>query len=171
MPDFFWHLWAGPPTNLSLACPPGAPGAPATSGFYDPDTVRAAYEMASWATLVAVVGLVLICYLATRTSLGPKFVHRWWLFGVLTAAAGFVVSLLVLRGWDTRALANSCPTNPTPFLATLPWSEILQRGLAGLVWALIAYVLLSAAATWTVGWLPLSGGFFHNRGCPVPRFR
>jgi hypothetical protein len=171
MPDFIWNLWAGPPENLSLACPAGAPGQPPTTGFFDPDTVRAAYQAASWATLAAVVVWILVCYLWTRTTLGPRFVHRWWLFGVIAAASGFVAPLLVLHYWPTRALAGSCQTNPTPFLNPLPWSEILQRGLAGLLWAAIAYVLLSLVATRLVGWLPASGGFFHNRGCPAPRFR
>ena len=69
------------------------------------------------------------------------------------------------------ALAGSCVTNPNPFPVTLPWSEILERGASGAVWSLLAFVVLSLLLTRTIGWLPQGGGFFHNRGCPWPRWR
>ncbi len=69
----------------------------------------------------------------------------------------------------TRALAGSCETNPDPFLAVLPWSEILGRGLAGAVWGLLAFALLSLVLTRTAGLFPWSRGLFHHRGCPYPR--
>jgi hypothetical protein len=172
MPPFLLHLWANPPTDLALMCPAPPPGDPIPPpGFFDPATVSAAYGAAGWASLGAVILLVLCCYLLTRSSLGPGFVKRWWIFLAIAGVVGFLVPLGVLRFWGTRALAGSCVTNPNPFAATLPWSEILDRSVAGLVWAPLAFLIFSLLFTRTAGWLPQSGGFFHNRGCPWPRWR
>lgn len=172
MPDFLLHLWAGPPEDLTIVCPAPPPGDPTPPpGYLDPATVSAAYGATGWATVLIVVSLVLVCYLLSRTSLGPGFVKRWWVFLLLSAVGGFLAAISILSSWPTRALPGSCVTDPNPFTVGLPWSEIITRGVAGSAWAVLVFILLSLLLTRTLGWLPQSGGFFHNRGCPWPRWR
>lgn len=170
MPNYLLHLWSVPPADLPLTCPPPPPGEPADpTGFFDPATVHGAYSAAGWASLLLVLALVCLCYLWTSGSLGPRFMRRWVLFLALSGAAALGVAVLVLRTWPTRALAGSCETNPEPFLAALPWSEVLGRGLAGAVWGVLVFALLSLVLTRTAGLFPWSRGLFHHRGCPYPR--
>lgn len=170
MPNYFLHLWATPPASLVLDCPPAPPGATNDpTGFFDPGTVDAAYSAAGWGSLVVVLLLVLLCYLLTEMSTGPRFTRRWLLFLVVAAVVCFAVPLGVLRAWPTHSLAGSCELFPDPFPAKLPWNEIVNRALAGLVWGLLAFVIVSVLATRIAGRFPWSGGFFHCRGCPWPR--
>ena len=173
MPDFLLHLWAGPPGRIPVTCPLPLPGDPAATapGFLDPSMVRAAYSVTGLATLAAALAVVLVCYLATRTTLGPRFVVRWYAFWGLAVALGLALPFAILRLWETRVYPGSCATNPTPFASPIPWSEVIERGAAGAVWAFAAFFVLSLLLTRTLGLLPLAGGLFHNRGCPVPRWR
>ena len=80
------HLWATPPSSLSLNCPPPPDGqTPDPLGFYDFDSVTAAFNAAAVVSTAIVVLAVVICYWFTSTTLGPKFVRRWWI--TLAAAA------------------------------------------------------------------------------------
>jgi hypothetical protein len=170
MSDYLGNLWAGPPANLQLRCPPPAPGeAIDPMGFFDPNVLRGAYRMATLSTAALVVLLVALCYLWTRSSLGPRFVLRWWIFLGGSMLGGFILGIAVLRMWPARALAGSCETNPTSFLVTIPWADALNRGVAGAVWAGLVFTLLSLVLTQLAGRFPWSGGLFHYRGCPYPR--
>jgi hypothetical protein len=171
MTDFLTRLWS-PPTNLTLRCPDPPPGVEGTNpiGYYDPVTISSAYAVAATTTVIAAFAVVLICYLGTRTSLGPRFLTRWRLSLVGAGMLGLLAPMLVLTLWPTRALAGTCETNPSPFAAPLPWSEVMAASASGALWALIAFVVLSLLLTQTIGWAPWAGGFFHNRGCPWPRY-
>ncbi|MEJ7811620.1 MAG: hypothetical protein WKG32_14505 [Gemmatimonadaceae bacterium] len=170
MPNYFFHLWAPPPADLALSCPVPAPGEPVDpGGFFDPATVAGAYSAAGWISLAAALLLVVLCYQLTAVSTGPRFTKRFFLFWLVTALTCFTIPVLVLRTWQTHALAGSCETNPEPFLVPLPWSVILNRGFAGLAWGLLAFFLLSLLLTRSAGRFPWAGGFFHNRGTPWPR--
>lgn len=171
MTDFLLHLWAGPPARLPVACPAPPPGEPLPPpGEFDPSTILAAYSAAGWLSLVAVVLVVLVCYLFTTGSTSPRFTIRWFVFLGIAAVVAFAVPVVVLRVWPTRALANSCLTNPTAFTVTMPWDVVISRGLAGIVWGVLVFTLVSILLTRTAGRWPSAGGFFHHRGCPWPRF-
>lgn len=165
------HLWASPPANLPLACPPPAPGdPPAASGFFDPGPVAAAYQWTAAATALLVLLAVLACYLLDRRSLSRGFVRRWWLVLAAASVAGAVVPLVMLYAVvPLHALAGTCETNPLPFAAAYPGDLALSRALAGFVWSALAFGVFSFLLTRAAGWHPASGGFFHNRGCPWPR--
>jgi len=171
--DWLLHLWAAPPDPLEFSpCPPAPPGGQADPiGNFDPETVSAAFTTAGVASAVAVLLVVLLCYLATSKTLSPGFVKRWWLFGGLASLLAAIVPAAVLRLWPTRAAAESCTTLPTAFPLDLPWDIIIERAVAGLIWGAFAYVILSLLLTKTLGRFPAAGGLFHNRGCPHPRFR
>lgn len=165
------HLWAPPPANVSLTCPPPAPGdPPALNGFFDPVPIEAAYQWTAVATAVLVLLAVLACYLLDRRSLSRAFVRRWWLVLAAASLVGALVPLMMLYAVvPQHALADSCETNPLPFAAAYPLGLALSRALAGLVWSALAFGVFSFLLTRAAGWHPASGGFFHNRGCPWPR--
>lgn len=163
-------FWAPPGQDVALQCPPPVAGEPADpSGVFDPDTVREAFRAAGLTSLLVVLLLVLACYLFTRTSTGPRFSKRWVGFAATAGALAFAVPIAVLRAWPTHALAETCETNPEQFLAKLPWDLILTRGVAGLIWGLLAFLLISVMLTRALGRYSWMGGFFHNRGTPWPR--
>jgi uncharacterized BrkB/YihY/UPF0761 family membrane protein len=165
------HLWAPPPANVPLICPPPAPGdPPSLNGFFDPAPIEAAYQWAALATGVLVLLAVLACYLMDRRSLSRAFVRRWWVVMAATAGIGALVPLAMLYlVVPQHALAGSCETNPLPFAETFPLGLALTRALVGFVWSGLAFGIFSFLLTRTAGWHPASGGFFHNRGCPWPR--
>ena len=164
------HLWASPPENVSLACPPFPTGEAVPNGFFDPTPVAAAYQWAALATGVLVLLAVLACYLLDRRSLSRRFVWRWWTVLGASSVLGALVPLAMLYlVVPQHALAGTCATNPLPFPATFPLGLALNRALAGFVWSALAFVLLSLLLTRAAGWHPAAGGFFHNRGCPLPR--
>jgi hypothetical protein len=164
------HLWAPPPTNVSLTCPPDASGDLLSNGFFDPTPIAAAYHWAAVATAVLVLLAVLACYLLDRRSLSRAFVRRWWMVLAAASVIGALVPLLMLYVVvPQHALAGSCDTNPLPFDATYPLGLALNRALAGFVWSALAFGVFSFLLTRAAGWHPASGGFFHNRGCPWPR--
>jgi hypothetical protein len=166
MPVFLRTLLGFAPPNVALTpCPPPAPGDPIDpGGFYDPTGVASAYHAAGWTTVGLLLLLVLACYLWNSTSLGPRFVRRWWLFAGAAVLFSALVGGLVIALWPTRALAGSCETLPNAFA--------LNRAVAGLLWGLILFPLISVFLAQVVGRVPrASNGFFHNRGCPLPRWR
>ena len=171
MPPFLIDLWAVP-HDIPLACPPPPAGQPSDpSGFYDLTTVSSAFSAAGLASFVSVLIMLIVIYQFTRVSLGPRFVWRWWIGLIVTALLCGVVTALILQAAPTTALAGSCETSPDAFLIRLPTDVILDRSLAGAVWGLVAFTLFSLVATATLGRVPATrNGFFHNRGCPWPRF-
>lgn len=172
MPDFLLHLWAAPPERLALACPPGAPGQTTNpTGFFDDRTVRAAYTLVSIESMVLVLAFVLICYLLTRSSTGPRFTRRWLACWAGAAVLAGVVAWGQLHyAPGTTAEVNTCEANPAAFAVALPGAYAITRATAALVWALLAYPLLSLLLTQTAGRVPgLHNGFFQNRGTPWPR--
>lgn len=172
MPNFLLHLWAPPPANLQLACPAPPPGMdPDPVGFFAPESIEAAFSWAGTASAVFVLVLVTVTYLAVSGALSPRFVKRWWVFLGAAALGSFVIAVIALRVTPTYAMAGSCSTNPTAFLEPLPWGLIWNRAFAGLLWGALAFVVLSLVLTRTLGRWPQGRGFFHFRGCPVPRFR
>jgi hypothetical protein len=163
------HLWAGPPGNLEVACPPPLPGEVAGSGFFDPRTVAGAYESAGWISMATVILLTVVCYAFTRFTTGSAFRARWLRFTLAAAILSAALATLVLFLAPTRALAETCETLPEAFRAPLPWKVILSRTLAGFVWGPCAFLVVSVVLTQTAGRFPWFGGFFHNRGIPWPR--
>jgi fumarate reductase subunit C len=170
--DLFLHLWAAPPTQLSLTCPAGAPGQTTNpTGNFDERTVQAAYSIVATESFVVVLLLVVACYGVTRMSSGPRFTRRWlgfWCASVVLVAA--VVGLQLHLAPGTTAEVNSCESNPAAFPVPLPMATVMLRTLAGGAWAAFAFPLLSVVLTQTFGrWATLGNGFFHNRGTPWPR--
>jgi hypothetical protein len=139
-------------------------------GFFAPESVHTAFSWVGFASIGVVILLVSAAYLATSGSLSPRFVRRWWGLLALAALLCFVIAAGVLFLYPTHAMADSCHTNPTEFLATLPSSIVWKRAFAGLIWGALAFFLFSVALTRSLGRWPWSAGFFHHRGCPVPRF-
>lgn len=169
--NYLVHLWAPAPASLSLNCPPPPDGqTPDPLGFYDWMTVNAAFNSAATVSAVIVILAVVICYAFTANTLGPRFVRRWWIMLGLTALTTFGAVWLILQRSATTALAGSCETSPDAFAAALPFGIILSRSLAGMVWAMLATIVLSLLLTATIGRIAhVRNGFFHNRGWPWPR--
>lgn len=171
--QFLLHLGTiGDYDNVTLTCPPPAAGqAAAPLGFYDGTSVANAYNLLGGLSVLAVLLVVTIIYMGTRTSLGPRFVGRWYKGAIAAAIICALLAYITLSFAPTHALADSCETNPTPFPLRLPGSLIIARTLAGLVWGALAYLLFSLILTLTAGkFASGKNGFFHNRGCPWPRF-
>jgi hypothetical protein len=169
--QYLLHLWSPPPANVSLTCPAPAPGEPPDlNGFFDPAPVAAAYQWIVYASVAAVLLGVLLCYLLSRSSLNRDFVRRWYGFLIGTMVAGALIPVLVLYLVPQHALAGTCETNPLAFAARLPGALMVSRASAGLVWCGLAFILASLLFTFAAGRHPASGGFFHNRGCPWPRW-
>ena len=169
---YLLHLWAVPPTTLTLVCPPPAAGQPADpQGFYDYTTIAAAYDRVALVSVILVVLSVVVCYQATQASLGPRFVKRWWITLGSSALVVGVSTWLLLITAGTRALVDSCETNPSAFPIPLPGSMVFERAVAGVLWAALAFLILSLLLTAILGRVAgAKNGFFHNRGCPWPRF-
>lgn len=132
MPPFLIHLWAIP-RDLPLVCPPPPAGqASDPAGFYDLTTVTSAYNLAALVSFVLVLLMVALIYQATRVSLGPRFVWRWWLGLSLTALLCGAATWFVLYAAPTAALAGSCETSPDAFPIRLPPAAMLDRSVAEL---------------------------------------
>jgi len=158
--------------SLALTCPPPPAGQPAAPlGFYDGSSVAAAFNMLAFLSVIAVLVIVMSIYLGTRRTLGPRFVFRWYKGIAAAAIVCALLALIALALAPTHALANSCETDPNPFLIRLPGAIITSRAVVGLAWGAIAYVVFSLVLVATAGRFPsVKNGFFHNRGCPWPRF-
>jgi hypothetical protein len=169
--QYVLHLWAGPPVGLQLTCPRPADGQNVNLiGYFDDASVRAAFDAVAGWSAVAVLVVILYCYMATRQASGPRFDRRWVfaLIGSALACAG--VAYVVLHTANTTAMAQSCQTNPSAFAIGLPGRVVGGRVLAGVLWGLLAFALGSVTLTRLLGWYPsLRNGFYHNRGTPWPR--
>jgi hypothetical protein len=165
------HLWALPPVGARLACPPPrADEPPDPGGLFNAAEIAARWQMMAGVSIVVVGALLLGCYLLPRASLNRAFVVRWWatvgLSGMLCLAVPLAVGLYA----PVHARAGSCSTRPAAFAAEIPIELLLPRMIAGLVWGVLAFALLSLLATWMAGRWSGAGGFFHYRGCPWPRW-
>lgn len=169
--QYLLHLWAVPPAVVSLTCPLPAPGdTPDLNGFFDQTAIQAAYHWSAAASGLLVLALVLACYLLDRESLSRAFVHRWWASMGIAAFAGAAIPLVMLYAViPQHAMADTCTTFLLPFRETYPIAHALNRALAGMVWAALAFAAVSLLLTRAAGWHPAAGGLFHNRGCPWPR--
>jgi hypothetical protein len=163
------HPWT-PPT-LTLACPPPAPGNPASGpGFFDPRSLEGPFHTAWFAWIALVLAMVAACYLTSNASLNRGFVMKWHLFWLLSIFLGSVVPLVVLALSHPTALAGSCSTDPDAFAAALELGQIVPVMEIAALWSFVAFPLLSVIATTLAGRHPAAGGFFHYRGCPWPRW-
>jgi hypothetical protein len=160
------------PDQLQLSCPPAATGQTTNpNGSFDLATVSAAVHASAAALGLALLLLVFWCYSWSRGSLGPKFVRRWWTFTLSSLVVGAAVVWVVLSYWPTTALPNECQSDPTAFRAPLPSDFVMGQTLSAAFFGLLFFMILSVLFTQTIGRIPrLKNGFFHNRGCPVPRF-
>lgn len=159
------------PATLHLTCPQAAQGQTTNvEGEYDPQSLASAAHVsgAAWALTVALV--VCICYNWTRLSLSARFVMRWWIFLAIAALAGSVIVAMTFAFWPMTALANSCQSDPRAFMVSLPGSMIWNEALAALAYGGLLFVVLSILFTGVLGrFAHARNGFFHNRGCPIPR--
>lgn len=168
---WLFHLWALPPVGARLECPPPQAGDPADpSGLYNAAEVAARWQMMAAVSIALVVALLLGCYLLPRASLNRGFVLRWWGAWGLAGGLCFFVPLAVGQLSSVHARAGSCSTRPAAFPVEIPFDLLLPRMLAGLVWGLLAFAVISLLATRLMGRWPGTGGFFHYRGCPWPRW-
>lgn len=169
--QYLLHLWAPPPANVALTCPAPPPGeSPDPAGFFDPAGIQAAYDWIAISSVGAVLLLVLLCYLLGSSSLNRGFVRKWYGFWVAACLAGFLIPLVIFFLVPQHALAGTCETNPLPFREYLLFAQMLPRATAGFVWCMVVFPLASLLLTAVAGWHPASRGFFHNRGCPWPRW-
>lgn len=159
------------PDQLTLSCPPAAQGQSTNpTGDYDVQTVASAVHAAASAWITVLTLLVVVCYQWRRGSLGPAFVKRWWGFAVASMVVGAGVVYGALGFWPTSALANSCQSDPRAFPTRLPGDFVAGQTLSAFLLGLLLFVALSVVLTLTIGRIPrLGNGFFHNRGCPLPR--
>lgn len=172
MLDFLWHLWEAPPVRLQLSCPAAAEGTTGNAyGSYDDASVRAAYQLVSIESIASVIIAVFLCYMIGRMSTGARFSLRWWIVLAITMLWTGGITWWQLSHAATTALAGSCESNPTAFPVALPFANIVQRSIVGLVWALLAFPIVSFVLTRVLGYFPtMWNGFFHFRGTPWPRF-
>jgi hypothetical protein len=169
--NWLLHLWAQAPLGIRVKCPAPLPGEPADpGGTYDPLQLGALWNSIAITSLIVVLALVLGCYLLPRASLGPRFVRAWWLGLAGSAAACFLIPLAVGLTTEIRMYAGSCTTRPAAYPVELSASLLTDRMFAGLLWGMLAFAVLSLAGTQLLGRSRLAGGFFHNRGCPWPRW-
>lgn len=157
--------------DLALLCPPSPTGVqPDPEGLFDPAVLGNAYRFTNFVMLGVVLGTVLVCYLLTRTTLGPAFKLRWTVLGAIAVALA-AASSLVLRLMNTVAMVESCANNPDAFPVAIPWEIVRGRAMHGAIWGLLAFAVFSLILTQTVGRWPWGRGFFHNRGWPASAFR
>jgi hypothetical protein len=163
------HPWT--PPDLTVVCPlppPGQKGNP--FGFFDPASLDGPYHLAGVLWAVAMLALVLGCYLTSTASLNRGFVVKWYACWAGALLVGALVPLVVLGVSRPTVIVGSCSSLPIAFVTRLSIDQILPTALAAAAWAFAAFPLLSLAATALAGRHPASGGFFHYRGCPWPRW-
>jgi hypothetical protein len=169
--NWLLHLWAHAPLGFSVACPPPIPPDPADpGGLYNALQLTALWNRIAIVSLLAVLALVLGCYLLPRASLGPRFVRAWWLSLAGAALAGFLIPLALGLTAQVDVRAGSCSTRPAAYPVDVPLDLLTDRMFAGIVWGMLAFVVLSLLGTQLLGRSRLASGFFHYRGCPVPRW-
>lgn len=170
--NWLLHLWAHAPLGAAFVpCPAPREGEPADpAGLYDALQLAALWNRMAILSAIAVLVLVLACYLLPRASLGPRFVRNWYLSLAGAGLACFVIPLALGLTSHVNVRAGSCSTRPAAFPVDLPMELLVDRMFAGLVWGLLAFAVLSLIGTRLLGRSRLAGGFFHYRGCPVPRW-
>lgn len=170
--DNVLHLWAVPPVGLQLQCPPPPAGVSANPiGYYDDGLVREAFNATALWSGALVVSAILVCYLLTRKSSGPRFDRRWLVTLSVTGILCAAVAFAILHFAHVTAMAQSCQSDPSAFPVQLPGGVILSRAAAGLFWGLLQFAIGSTVFTLAFGWYPsLHNGFYHSRGTPWPRF-
>ena len=168
--QFLQHLWAPTPINVAISCPiiDGQPVDP--QGFVDVITLATAWNIVSSLSVGLVLVGVVACYNMTQMTLGAGFTRRWLFFALATSAICAGVAYATLHSYPFYSAADSCDTNPQPFRVNLPTQYLIARTIAGLIWGMLAFLTISILFTKSVGRFPWGGGFFHNRGTPVPRF-
>jgi cytochrome bd-type quinol oxidase subunit 2 len=140
------------------------------TGTFDDTTVRAAFDSAAGWSAAAVVVVILVCYIATRKSSGPRFDRRWLFSGIVAVVLCGIASYASLHFANTTAMAQSCGSDPNAFPWPLPGSVVSNRTVAGLLWGALAFIVGSIVFTAAFGWYPsMKNGFYHNRGTPWPR--
>jgi hypothetical protein len=170
---YLLHLWALPPIDAHLGCPPPRAGEAADPfGFYDAVRIQDVWSSIFWASLIGTLVILLACYLIPRASLSPRFVKGWYASLAGAMLFCFAVPLVVGRLTPVTARAGSCTTRPAAFLVQLPFDLLFPRMVAGLLWGFIAFTVASLFFTRILarGAGPVAGGFFHYRGCPWPRW-
>jgi hypothetical protein len=170
---YFLHLWALPPVDAHMGCPPPLPGeAIDPFGFYDATRILDVWSWIAWISAGGIVLIVLTCYLLPRASLSARFVRGWYACLVAAMLFCFAVPFVVGRFSPMTARAGSCTTRVAAFAVPLPFDLLFPRMLAGLLWGFLAFIVVSLFFTQFVarGAGPRAGGFFHYRGCPVPRW-
>ncbi|HEY0152210.1 MAG TPA: hypothetical protein VGB92_09445 [Longimicrobium sp.] len=165
------HLWALPPVGARLDCPPPRAGDPADpGGLYNAAEIAARWQLMAAVSIALVMALLLGCYLLPRASLNRGFVLRWWGALGLAGVLCLFVPLAVGQFSPVHARAGSCSTRPAAFPVEIPLDLLLPRMVAGLFWGALAFAAVSLLATRLLGRWPGTGGFFHYRGCPWPRW-
>ena len=169
--DLLLHFGYGPPVDLRVACPAPASGqTTAPYGVYDYNSVRAAFDTAWITSLAITLFAVAVCYLITRSTMGPRFKRRFAIALVLTGFACAAGVFSVLRIAHTTAMAGSCESNTDASEMALPADVMLTRSVIALLWGPVAFYLFAWFLTYTLGrWPGAHNGFFHNRGWPWPR--
>lgn len=172
MQSFVLHLWAPPNLRYPAPCPIGLEGnAAAASGFVDPASITANYNLVAFVSVAVVLAVIGWCYFASGSSTSRTFVMRWRLAAVASGLLAAVAAIVILRWVPVRAAATSCATDPTAFPFHLDWLTVLNRALAGFLWAAAAFAILSLLLTQTAGRVAAAGGLYHNRGVPWPRLK
>jgi len=153
--------------SISVNCPGGFSG---KSGYVLRKSVEAAYHLNALAWVVAIVLLVLACYLTAQASLDRGFVVKWWMYWAAAVLVGFLLPLAVLSLAPLKLAAGSCGAARAGMPVHMSFTQIFPSMVAWAIWALAAFPLLSWLFTRLAGWHPASRGFFHYRGCPWPRW-
>ncbi len=170
---YLLHLWALPPIDAHYErCPaPRAGEAPDPFGLYNATEVLGVWRTIAIASIVATLVIVLLCYLLPRASLSARFVRMWYACLAGTALLCFAIPFVVGKLTTVHVRAGSCTTRMAAFpVPHLPFDLLFERMLAGLVWGVLAFVLLSVIFTRLLARGPVAGGFYHYRGCPWPRW-
>jgi hypothetical protein len=168
---YLLHLWAIPPVDAHLVCPaPRVGESPDPFGLYDAVQIAGVWRSIALASVAGTLLILLACYLVPRASLSARFVRGWYACLGITMAFCFVVPFVVGTLTPVTARAGSCTTRPAAFPVTIPFDLLFPRMVAGAVWGLLAFVLLSLVITRLLARGPMAGGFFHYRGCPWPRW-
>ncbi|HEX2206061.1 MAG TPA: hypothetical protein VHG93_00145 [Longimicrobium sp.] len=169
--NWLLHLWAHAPLGATVPCPAPREGEPPDpGGLYDAVQLASLWNRIAIISAIAVLVLVVVCYLLPRASLSPRFVRNWWLTLAGSMVACFLIPLALGLTADLNARAGSCSTRPAAFPVDVPVGLMMDRMFAGLVWGALAFIVLSLIGTQLLGRSRLAGGFFHYRGCPVPRW-
>ncbi|HYH79616.1 MAG TPA: hypothetical protein VEX86_07455 [Longimicrobium sp.] len=166
------HLWAHPPIGAMLVCPEPRTGEVRDpGGLYNAAEIATRWQVMAGVSFAVVIGLLLFCYLVPRASLNRGFVVRWWITWAVSGVLCLIVPLAVGLLSPVHARAGSCSTRPAAFeIPFIPFDLLLPRMVAGLMWGLLAFTIASVLATKLLGKWSGAGGFFHYRGCPLPRW-